>query len=348
MDQVTNFTETKDKILETSQRESIVEIDRTEKNMNNSQCENLSNHTESEDQNLEIINCNSQCENSVQDWADRIENEAINNSNIIQNWTQNILRNWSHKIENEELYMQKDINITKNSNYDDELTIHCTDETLLDSNANIKTNEEKISNADVLTIYYTDDSDNILNVEINNESVETIDETLKKDNNTSIIMNNESIDVNDSNKIKIDEVNEKTKYIKKINYDNTPIMQNIERLSNIFGLLCMSFKSGPYEYTLTTMTEYIWSTEKNWVQHLNYHIQLLGITELYVLGPAQKSIISNYVACVPIYALSLYHLPVIKEKCPTCLRYGCSKFKAAKIMEFNFRYPFVIPCTYKN
>lgn len=125
-------------------------------------------------------------------------------------------------------------------------------------------------------------------------------------------------------------------------------VDEVKRMQTVFGLLCMAFKNDPYEFTLATMSHYVsgvCDTENHWLNKLDSYIEELGITELYVLGHYQKSIIERFVHNAPIFELIPKNLPCIKWKCRNCKRFGCSKFKCESILRHNFFYNFYIPCS---
>lgn len=126
------------------------------------------------------------------------------------------------------------------------------------------------------------------------------------------------------------------------------MIQEVKRMQRVFGLLCMAFKDDPYEFTLATMCEYIsgeCDAEGCWLKNLDSYIEQLHITELYVLGQAQKSKIRRFIHNTPIYQLRPENFPCNKKKCPACFRFGCSKFKCESILRYNFFYGFQIPCS---
>lgn len=125
-------------------------------------------------------------------------------------------------------------------------------------------------------------------------------------------------------------------------------MHQVKRMQSVFGLLCMAFKEGPYEFTIATMSEYIsgaCDVECFWLKNLDSYIEQLQITELFVLGPTQKRIVQKFIHNTPVFQLWPEYLPCIKKHCPKCFRYGCSKFKCEKILRYNFMYDFRIPCS---
>lgn len=127
--------------------------------------------------------------------------------------------------------------------------------------------------------------------------------------------------------------------------------QRIKPMESVFGLLCMSFKNGPYEFTLTNLTHYIsgeCDENKEWLKNLNLYIHQLNITDLHVSGHKQASIIHKYVSNVNLKVLCNRYLPKRVTSCPHCNRYGCSKYKAICILHYNFNYDFKIPCTFQK
>lgn len=125
-------------------------------------------------------------------------------------------------------------------------------------------------------------------------------------------------------------------------------IHQVKRMQRVFGLLCMAFKEGPYEFTIATMSEYISGTcdvECSWLKNLDSYIEQLQITELFVLGPTQKRIVQNFIHNTPVFQLWPEYLPGTKKQCPKCFRYGCSKFKCESILRYNFMYDFRIPCS---
>lgn len=157
------------------------------------------------------------------------------------------------------------------------------------------------------------------------------------------------IPLSDSN---VTEQDDSTKENEKIDVTSTErgknMIQKVKRMQRVFGLLCMAFKDDPYEFTLTTMSEYIsgeCDAEGCWLKNLDSYIEQLQITELYVLGQAQRSKIRRFIHNTPIYQLRPENLPCNKKKCPTCYRFGCSKFKCESILRYNFFYGFQIPCS---
>lgn len=125
----------------------------------------------------------------------------------------------------------------------------------------------------------------------------------------------------------------------------------VERMQTVIGLLCMSFKNvlenGPYEFTLATMSHYIsgeCDAGGHWLKNLQSYLEQLDITQLYVLGSSHKFLIQKFVLNIPIYRLKPCHLP-LKQHCPNCLRFGCSKFKCQSILRYNYWYPIQIPCS---
>lgn len=138
-----------------------------------------------------------------------------------------------------------------------------------------------------------------------------------------------------------------------------PRGETMNALQSVFGLLCMSFHNRPYEFTLTTMTHYISGEcrdSDSWLQKLDSYLQALRITELYVLGKHQRTLIEAHVRTVRIKVLrpasDTSHHPKLNfnshKSCRECSRYGCSKNKAMLILQRNFNYPFMIPCTFKH
>lgn len=133
--------------------------------------------------------------------------------------------------------------------------------------------------------------------------------------------------------------------------DEIPLNKKIKPMQLVFGLLCMSFKKGPYEFTLSNMSHYISGRcDKNnyWLKHLNSYIKRLNITDLYVIGNKQASLIEKYVYSAKIRVLYKHLLPERENSCPDCFRYGCSKYKVSCILHYNFNYDFKIPCSFKK
>lgn len=132
---------------------------------------------------------------------------------------------------------------------------------------------------------------------------------------------------------------------------NEIINKKMKPMQCIFGLLCMSFNNGPYEFTLTTMTHYIsgkCDRNNDWLKNLDSYIKQLNITNLHVSGKKQANIIASYVYSAKIHILYNRFLPKRETGCPNCSRYGCSKYKATCILHHNFKYSFKIPCTFTN
>lgn len=129
----------------------------------------------------------------------------------------------------------------------------------------------------------------------------------------------------------------------------TALNKNIKPMQSVFGLLCMSFKKGPYEFTLANMTHYIsgkCDLKNNWLKNLDSYIKQLNITDLHVIGYKQANLIARYVYSAKIKILYKHFLPARENSCPHCFRYGCSKYKVACILHHNFNYNFKIPCTF--
>lgn len=133
--------------------------------------------------------------------------------------------------------------------------------------------------------------------------------------------------------------------------DEIPLNKKIKPMQFVFGLLCMSFKKGPYEFTLSNMSHYIsGKCDKNnyWLKNLDSSVKKLNITDLYVIGNKQASLIANYVYSAKIRVLYKHLLPERVNSCPICFRYGCSKYKVSCILHHNFRYDFKIPCIFSK
>lgn len=133
--------------------------------------------------------------------------------------------------------------------------------------------------------------------------------------------------------------------------NETQLKEKVKPMKLVFGLLCMSFNKGPYEFTLATMSHYISGEcdENNyWLHNLDFYIQSLNITHLYVTGYNQLELISKYVYSVKIEVLKKQYLPNLKYRCRKCFRYGCSTYKATSILHYNFKYNFEIPCIFQN
>lgn len=131
--------------------------------------------------------------------------------------------------------------------------------------------------------------------------------------------------------------------------ENEVLNKNIKPMQFVFGLLCMSFKKGPYEFTLANMTHYISDKcdfKKNWLKNLDSYIKQLNITDLHVIGKNQANLIARYVHSARIQVLYKDFLPARENSCPYCFRYGCSKYKVTCILHHNFKYNFKIPCTF--
>ena len=126
--------------------------------------------------------------------------------------------------------------------------------------------------------------------------------------------------------------------------------ENVMAMPSVIGFITMSFYDRqPYEFTITTMTHYIsgkCDPANKWLHNLDNYIQRLNISILYVAGTIQKQILSHYVSSAKMeFSYSKFKVPA-KQKCPGCFRHGCSKFKAANILRYNFCFNFSIPCSY--
>lgn len=201
----------------------------------------------------------------------------------------------------------------------------------------------------------------VINEDIHSEDIVTIlcDETLE-DLQNEIPENDSKSNKNVLNNIKgkanENVLNREEKYIQdwSILPNETRVKEKVKRMQSVFGLLCMSFNKGPYEFTLANMSHYIsgeCDENNDWLNNLDSYIQSLNITHLYVTGYNQSSIISNYVRSAKIKVLNKQFIPNLKYRCPKCFRYGCSTYKVTRVLRYNlndnFNY-FEIPCIFKK
>lgn len=126
----------------------------------------------------------------------------------------------------------------------------------------------------------------------------------------------------------------------KVKFAKTP---EIQRMHNVPGVICFSFRKSPYDFCISTTTQYVYGLcEGEWLNRLNKYVKDLNITQLYVVGRNQKKIIENFVVDVPIY---VWKRPMYKmQMCSKCARFGCAQYKAKCLLSDIFMQLFLIQC----
>lgn len=216
---------------------------------------------------------------------------------------------------------------------------------------------EAFNDEDMLTIACDESLENSPNEMFENVTDSVIDGLNNKDKSVQDWSIVQDVDLREEGEISDNgieyDLNDENEPAKNWNtmQDEIPLNKKIKPMQFVFGLLCMSFKEGPYEFTLANMSHYIsgqCDRNKYWLKNLDSYIKKLNITHLYVIGNNQASLIDKYVYSVKIRVLFKHLLPERENRCPNCFRYGCSKYKVSCILHHNFRYDFKIPCTFKN
>lgn len=305
------------------------------------------------------INCLSSTDCSLQPDINDIKGQK---ESVVDETKNKKLVNPSFHKDTEPTFNEKEETTLKNSDLNEpDASVDCIDDQETSGyscKGNDEVNDEVYYDEDMLSIYLDESIENSPN-----ELLENVTETPKNGVNAEIksvqdwstlqdaleegeIMDSESAikDWNTFNEEKTLTQNWYTMPDKK-----AALNKNINPMQFVFGLICMSFKKGPYEFTLANMTHYIsgkCDIKNQWLKNLDSYIKQLNITDLHVIGHKQANLIARYVYSARIRVLYKHFLPDRENSCPNCFRYGCSKYKVACILHHNFKYGFKIPCTF--
>lgn len=119
----------------------------------------------------------------------------------------------------------------------------------------------------------------------------------------------------------------------------------IQAKKMVIGVITMYFPNKSYkplEYTIATMTHYVQGKcTKGWETFLESQVNDLDVTHLYIAGERQKRIVSNFLKNVYLFNQPLSPRP---SRCLRCNRFGCSLFKANKMLSELYKTQFHFEC----